>query len=140
VSIIFEGIEGEKKAREWLLVHGYNNIQQFDWFVKTRGKYFIIECKWRELFEPPPFQGTGLDIKQIERRRQIYIDLDIETILLVFTKCEIYYQKLFSVLEKTEYYDTKNKIRIYNISNFKVETKSHFAKQAELISQEEHLP
>ena len=37
-------------------------------------------------------------------------------------------QKLFSILEKTKYFDTKNDIRIYNIKEFKSE-KISLAKQ-----------
>lgn len=123
MSITEQGIEGEKLAREWLKKHKLHNMQQLDWIVKAGNKYFIIECKMRELFKPPPFLGTGLDIRQIELRRQIYNDLGIETILFIICeeKNTIYWQRLFAVLEKTIYHNTKNKIRIYNINNFKSE-------------------
>ena len=94
-------------------------MQQLDWIVKHENRYFIVEVKHRELFEPPPFYGTGLDISQLERRRQLFDDLGIDTILLVMTKDKTYYQNIFSYLEKHEYFDTKNNIRIYNIKGFK---------------------
>lgn len=120
MSITTEGIKAEKQARLWLKDKGVYDIQQFDWFIKKNGKYFIVEVKNRELFEPPPFTGTGLDISQLKRRKQIYEDLGIDTYLLVFVKNsnDIYWQRL-SVLEKTKYFDTKNNIRIYNIKEFK---------------------
>ena len=88
--------------------------------LKLYDKYYIIEVKERELYSPPPFYGTGLDIRQLNLRLQVYNDLGIDTILMVFEKNtnNVYKQKL-SILEKTEYFDTKNKIRIYNIEHFK---------------------
>lgn len=118
MSITEQGIKAEKKARNILLKKGYKNIQQLDWLVKHNNKYFAVEVKHRELFTPPPFTGTGLNISQIERRRQIYNDLNIDTLLLVITEKKTYCAWIFTKLEKTNYFDTKNKIRIYNIENF----------------------
>lgn len=118
VGINEQGILAEKKAREWLRGKNYYNLQQIDWLVKKNtGEYFIVEAKHRELYEPPPFWGTGLDIKQLKLRTQILKDLNIDTLLLVFTEKNYYYQYL-SILEKTAYIDTKNKIRIYDIEHF----------------------
>ena len=119
MSLTTAGIEAERKARKFLRSKGMKNLQQIDWLLKNDGKYYVIEVKQRELFQPPPFLGTGLDISQIELRRQIYDDLGIDTILMVFVKDTIYWQSLFGVLEKTKYKDTRNKIRIYNIKEFK---------------------
>ena len=90
--------------------------------IKHKDKYYAVEVKVKELFEPPPFLGTGLNIKQIELRKQLYYDLDIDTLLLIFDKNsdKVYYNYL-SKLEKTKYFDTKKGIRIYNIENFKVD-------------------
>ena len=118
VGINEQGIIAEKKARDWLRRKSYYNLQQIDWFVKKdTGEYFIVEAKHRELFKPPPFLGTGLDIKQLKLRIQIYKDLKIDTLLLVFVEDKYYYQFL-SILEQTEYFDTKNNIRIYDIVHF----------------------
>lgn len=120
MSITQDGIDAEKEARLFLNAKGIYDIQQFDWFIKKENKYYIIEVKNRELFKPPPFWGTGLDIAQIKKRIQVFNDLGIDTILLVFEKdTENIYFAYLSKLEKTIYYDTKNKIRIYNIENFK---------------------
>jgi len=122
MSITEDGIDGETRARKYLNHKGIFDIQQFDWFVKIKDKYFIIEVKVKDLFFPPPFLGTGLEVKQIERRRQIFYDLGIDTILVIFEKGtnKVYYNYL-SKLEETEYFDTKNNIRIYNIKNFKID-------------------
>lgn len=119
MSITNEGIEGEKLARQWLIKNGFPNHQQIDWFVKNGDKYFIVEVKQRELFNPPPFYGTGLDIRQINLRLQLLFDLGIDTLLLVYEKnTENIYWNYLSELEKTEYFDTKNGIRIYNIKHY----------------------
>jgi len=120
MSITLEGIEAEGKARTLLQNQGFD-IQQLDWIGKKNGKWLIFEVKQRELFQAPPFDGTGLDIKQIDLRRKLYNDLLIDTYLIVYEKGtkNIYGQFLFGVLEETEYFDTKNKIRIYNLKNFK---------------------
>jgi len=121
VGIEKEGILAEKKARLWLKKKGINNLQQIDWFFKSdkNNKYYCVESKSRELFEPPPFLGTGLDINQLKLRQQLLKNLGIDTILLIFEKNtnNVYWQFL-SILEKSEYIDTKNRIRIYNIKSF----------------------
>ena len=123
MSLTTEGIHAEKLARDWLIKRGKTNIQQIDWLVKHENKYFAIEVKHRELFSPPPFYGTGLDIRQINLRKQLYDDLKIDTLIVVFEKetDNIYFQFL-SKLETTEYHETKNGIRIYNIENYYKET------------------
>lgn len=125
MSITIEGNEAEAFAREFLKSINITNIQQFDWFIKLNNKYYILEVKSRQLYQPPPFLGTGLDIKQLNLRRQVFNDLGIDTILFVVDKenNKIYYQSIFNYLEKTKFFDTKNKIRIYNIEHFKSTSK-----------------
>ena len=120
MSVNIEGIEAEQKARPILQASGFD-IQQLDWIGKKDNKWLIFEVKQRELFQAPPFDGTGLDIKQINLRRKLFNDLGIDTYLLVFEKGteNIYGEYLFNKLEKTKYFDTKNQIRIYNLINFK---------------------
>jgi hypothetical protein len=119
VGINEEGIVAEKNGRTFLKRHGIHNLQQIDWLYKHNGKYKAIEVKARELFNPPPFLGTGADIRQIELRRQLYNDLGIDTILLVFEKGtnNIYYQSIKKLMEG-KYFDTRNNIRIFPIENF----------------------
>jgi len=120
MGITEEGIEAEKRGRAFLRSKGIYNVQQIDWLCKIGEKYYAVEVKHRELFEPPPFQGTGLDIRQLELRRQLLTDLDIDTYLIVFLKdTNMVYWQLLSVLEAGNHFDTKNNIRIYPIENFK---------------------
>ncbi len=119
VGINEDGILAEKMGRDFLIKHGVKNLQQLDWIYKHEGKYGIVEVKSRELFQPPPFLGTGADIRQIKLRQQLYEDLNIDTILLVFEKGtnNIYYQSLNKLLSG-KYFDTRNNIRIFPIINF----------------------
>jgi hypothetical protein len=120
MSIQELGREGETKARLFLKKIGLHDLQQFDWFVKHEGKYFIVEVKHKSLYHGYPFTGTGLDIAQVKRRTQIFEDLGIDTLLLTFEKdTDNVYSAWLSYLEKTNYHDTANKIRIYDIAEFK---------------------
>ena len=119
MSITNEGIDAEKKGRLLLKERGWQ-IQQLDWIGKKQAKWAIFEIKQRELFQPPPFLGTGLDKRQIYLRNQLLVDLKLRTMLVVFIKntADIYYQYI-DVLETGKWFDTKNEIRIYPIENFK---------------------
>ena len=115
-----QGLQGEDKARDYLRSKGITNLQQLDWIIKKDGRYTIIEVKYKELFKPPPFAGAGLDISQVKLRTQLYKELGLDTLLIVFeTGTDNVYYQLLSKLEQTDYFDTKNKIRIYDIKNFR---------------------
>jgi len=118
MSIQTDGIQAEKMAYNFLKGK-VDYIQQLDWLCQKNDKWFFIEVKNRELFKAPPFDGTGLDKKQLWLRMKVLKELKLQTYLLVFIKntTDIYGQYL-SVLEKGEYFDTKNQIRIYNLKNF----------------------
>jgi len=118
MSITIEGIEAEKKARLLLKKHGWY-IQQLDWIGKKNNQWVIFEIKNRELFQPPPFVGTGLDISQIYLRNNLLKELQLRTMLIVFIKGtdDIYYQYL-DILEKDKYFDTKNGIRIFPLTSY----------------------
>ena len=123
MSITEQGRVGEKFAREILRgLFKQKNIQQLDWLVKWDNRtYYIVEVKTRELYKPPPFLGTGLDIRQIKLRTEVFNDLGIDTILFVIVKDDLYVRRLseLEALEKQYKFDTRNKIRIYPIEEFK---------------------
>lgn len=119
MSINDIGKEGERIARDilknWFRVDG---IFQADWIVKKNEKYYVIEVKHKEMFLPPPFYGHGLDKRQVRARMDFYKDVGIRCLFLVIDMDgEVYWQWL-DVLEQTQYHDTKNGIRIYNIKEF----------------------
>ena len=109
----------EQKAWSLLKKWGFE-IQQLDWIGRKNNNWTIFEIKERELFQPPPFLGTGLDKRQLYLRTELLNDKGLRTILLVYEKGtdKVYWQYI-DVLEKGEYFDTKKKIRIYPIDNFK---------------------
>jgi hypothetical protein len=105
VGIETEGILAEKAARRWLKNKGVNNLQQIDWLFRSNKnkKYYCVESKSRELFKPPPFLGTGLDITQLKLRLQLLKDIGIDTLLLVFEKNtkNIYWQFFVNPRKRT---------------------------------------
>jgi len=108
----------EHKARLILKQKGYI-LQRPDWVAKRNDKYIIIEVKERELFKPPPFSGTGLDINQLNLRMQLLKDLSLRTFLMVFERnSSNIYGQFLDILELGKHKDTKNKIRIYPIENY----------------------
>jgi hypothetical protein len=121
MSITTIGIQGENIARRVLKeIFGVKDIFQADWLVKVKGKWYVIEVKHKELFKPPPFYGQGLDIRQVIQRMRFYNDTGIRCLFLVIERPngDIYWQWL-DILEETDYFDTRNRIRVYNIECFK---------------------
>ena len=117
MGIIEAGIEGERLALDVLMKAGFKCFQP-DWIVFKNGRYFIVEVKNQEAFEPPPFKGHGLPIWQVESRKNFLTITGIDTILLVKDSHGWMYQFL-SVLEDDNFFDTiKSKRRIYPIDNF----------------------
>lgn len=120
MSITEQGIIGERMARAILKdKFRVDNIFQLDWIVCKNNEYYAVEVKHKELFSPPPFWGQGLDIRQVKARIKLFKDKGIRCLFLVITKPEekVYWQWL-DVLEQTKYFDTKNKIRVYDIKEF----------------------
>jgi hypothetical protein len=113
----------ETKALELLKEDGFKTIQQLDWVAKNnKGNWVIFEIKEKELFTPGknfPYYGTGLNKSQLYLRTQLLKDLELRTYLIVFAKgTKDVYGAYLDELEKGEFYDTQNGIRIYPLSNF----------------------
>lgn len=113
-----DGLTGESIARNFFKRQGFE-VQQLDWIVKRNNQYMVVEVKYKELFTPPPFWGTGLDKTQIYLRNKLLKDLNLKTYILVFVKgsTDIYGQYL-DQLEAGKYHDTKNGVRIYPLTSF----------------------
>lgn len=121
MSINEQGQEGEKFARKVLMKYGFYKIFGADWIIKLHnGKYVVIEVKYKsEPFKAPPFDGHGLDLRQVQAREQFRKDTGIRSILLVIDKdSEKVYWNFIDQLEKGENFTTKNQIRIYPLTNF----------------------
>ena len=117
MSITEIGRQGEQLARYVLKQWNIDNIFQPDWIIDKQGKYYVIEVKHKEKFHSPPFDGHGLDIRQVKARQKFYIDTGIRCLFLVFDFEGIIYLAWLDELEKTKYFDTRNGVRIYNIKN-----------------------
>ena len=128
-----QGKEGEQCARLWLKEHGIKNIFQLDWVFedpKTKGKYYAMEVKNKERFEPrpeygPQYEAQGLDNRQVLARSDFYEATKIPSLLWVsdVKTHEIRYEWLHILNKKADicnqYFLTKNGIRLYNLDFFR---------------------
>lgn len=120
MSITEIGRQGEELARH--VIKEYfkcDGLFQADWLFKKDDMWFVVEVKRKERFEPPPFEGHGLNMYQAEWRLEFHRGTNIRCLFLVFDLSDgnIYWQWL-DVLEQGQHYDTRNQIRIYPIKNF----------------------
>ena len=114
------GKEGEDQARLILKDKGFN-LTSPDWLAEKDGKWFQFEIKRKERFEPPPFEGHGLNINQIDRRIDLYKKTGMRPYLMIWEiKSDIWYGQWLDILESKESFVTKNNIKIYKLSNYGV--------------------
>ncbi len=120
-----EGLLGEEKIRNEFKKKNIPHMQ-VDLIFYHDEKYKLAEIKRQEPFEPPPFEGHGLPIWQIEARREFYSQTGIEPWLFIVDPInkEIYYQKL-EYLNCQEYFDTQGAKprRIFPLSNYRILSK-----------------
>lgn len=120
MSINDIGKEGERIARDILKdCFSVDSIFQADWMIKKDGKWYVVEVKHKEMFTPPPFFGQGLNAYQADMRIRFWHETGIRCLFLVIdsTTREIYWGWL-DELEQTQYFQTRNGIRIYNLAYF----------------------
>lgn len=112
------GKEGEQQARLLLKKRGFW-IGQSDWIGKKDNQWIRFEIKRKERFTPPPFEGHGLDRRQIEYAKEFQKDTGIHTTLLIYeVGSNKWFMRRLDELEKGEHFDTRNNVRIYKLSNF----------------------
>lgn len=131
MSINDIGKEGERRARIILKdVFRVDNIFQADWIVGVNDKWFVIEVKHKEMFNPPPFYGQGLQAYQADMRIKFWRETGIRCLFLVIDSVtgEVYWEWL-DKLQETKYFETHNGIRIYDIRHFH-KLKNHMFKSA----------
>lgn len=122
MGITQQGIKGEQTLFKWLWKKGYTYFQP-DAIALSNETFSMWEVKMKEEpFKPPPFYGHGLDIRQVKARIHFQKKTGIRCGFIVFqsNKNIILWQWL-DELEKGEYFDTKNGVRIYPIENFILE-------------------
>lgn len=120
MSINDIGKEGERIARDILKdCFHVDDIFQADWLINKNGTWYVVEVKHKEMFSPPPFYGQGLNAYQADMRIRFWHETGIRCLFLVIdsTTEEIYWGWL-DELEQTQYFQTRNGIRIYNIAHF----------------------
>jgi hypothetical protein len=107
-------------ARRWLKGRGYS-VFQADWIASRDDDDFIVEAKWQERFEAPPFDGHGLPPRQVVARLNFMRRRGIRTLFLVFDKAtyEVFYEWL-DVLDSGAQFETagRNRRRIYPLTHF----------------------
>lgn len=120
MSINDIGKEGESLARVILQKQmKVDKIFQADWLISKGNKWFVVEVKHKELYKSPPFDGQGLDVRQVNMRLNFYKDTGIRCLFLVIDKdTKLVYWQWLDKLEETKHMTTKNGIRIYNIEHF----------------------
>jgi len=117
-----EGVVGEQKLFTYLRNKGIEFFQA-DAIGKENGRLVVYETKNKaEPFQPPPFLGHGLELRQVVARLKFQQETGIRCKFVVFhqknnTVCSAWLDEL----EMGEHFDTKNGIRIYPIDNFEIE-------------------
>ena len=119
MSINAIGREGERLARTVLLERfRVDGIFQADWIVEKGGTYYVVEVKHKEMFKAPPFDGHGLDIRQVKSRMKFFRKFGIRCLFLVIDMTGRIFWQWLDVLERGRKFDTKNGVRIYPIEGF----------------------
>jgi len=119
-----EGLKGEKIIRDFLKKKKIHFLQA-DLIAKGNNKWYIIEIKYQEAFEPPPFKGHGLPRWQINARLDFEEETGIMAMLfIVDKKTNIIYWQYMSELLKGDHFQTKGDkprlifpLKSYNILN-----------------------
>lgn len=119
MSITDIGREGELLARGVLIDRfKVDGIFQADWLVEKNGKYYVVEVKHKEMFKAPPFDGHGLDVRQVNSRMKFFHTVGIRCLFLVIDMTGQIFWQWLDVLEQGKQFDTKNGVRIYALDGF----------------------
>ena len=113
------GQAGERMARTVLIDRfKVDGIFQADWIIERNGHYYIVEVKHKAMFTAPPFDGYGLDIRQVKSRMRFFRSQGIRCLFLVIDMNGHVLWQWLDVLEKGQKFDTKKGVRIYHINQF----------------------
>jgi hypothetical protein len=112
------GRDGELKALNLFKRLGFE-VQSPDWIAIKDNQCIVLEVKHKERFRPPPFEGHGLDLRQIYLRNVLYKKTGMRTYVIIF---EINTNNIFGnyldSLERGDYFYTTNRIRVYPLHCF----------------------
>jgi len=112
---ILEYLKTKKKEKSF-------KIFRPDFIVKRKGyPPVIVEIKTQERFYPPPFEGHGLPIHQVENYMLLYKEEKIKCILFIIEPdTGIVFGEYLHKLEEGEKFITQNRRRVvYPLRNFK---------------------
>lgn len=131
-NILSQGNFGEQLARHFAKKKNLRPFQP-DWIVTdNNGNYTFLEVKTKSMFEKPPFDAQGLDLRQVYMYEQARNDLGIRTLIIIVElpdkrknpnwmhveEIPVRYQYL-DVLEQGKKFTTKTgKIRLYPLESF----------------------
>ena len=119
MSINDIGKEGERLARTVLIDRfKVDGIFQADWIVEKNDTYYVVEVKHKEMFKAPPFDGHGLDIRQVKSRMKFFRKFNIRCLFLVIDMTGKVFWQWLDVLEQGRKFDTRKGVRIYAIEGF----------------------
>ena len=121
MSINDIGKVGERIARN-ILKYDFkvDCLMQADWLCKKDGKWYCVEVKHKEPFEPPPFKGHGLESYQADMRIRLHNELGVRCLFLVIDMDGTVYWQWLDLLEQTQYFTTRKGVRIYDIKHFAI--------------------
>jgi len=131
MGITTDGIKGEQLLFKLLHKKGYYFFQP-DAIGLKNDSFFVFGAKLKARFKAPPFDGHGLDKRQVRARINFEEKTGIKSVLVVFDKetNEVFLQDI-KKLEEGKHFDTRNYIRIYPIENF--EKVGEFTSNDELV-------
>ena len=119
MSINDIGKEGERLARTVLIDRfKVDGIFQADWIVEKNDTYYVVEVKHKEMFKAPPFDGHGLDIRQVKSRMKFFRKFNIRCLFLVIDMTGKVFWQWLDVLERGRKFDTRKGVRIYAIEGY----------------------
>ena len=119
MSITGIGREGELLARSVLIDRfKVDGIFQADWLVEKNGKFYVVEVKHKEMFKAPPFDGHGLDVRQVKARMRFFRATGVRCMFLVIDMTGRIFWQWLDVLERGKKFDTKKGVRIYALDGF----------------------
>lgn len=116
-----DGYIGEQKAFDFFKEKRMKCFQS-DLIVRNKdGSYFVVEVKYQDIFEPPPFYGHGLPDYQVQARMEFYEKTKIPCLFLVFDKndIDIYYNWLHVLNDGHKIYTLNRGRVVFDIDNFK---------------------
>lgn len=120
MAINDDGQKGETMAFKFFKKKRLHCFQSDLIVQRTNGDYFMVEVKYQNIFEPPPFYGHGLPPYQVAARLNFYKATGVRCMFLVFDKDDkhIYWQWL-DVLNAGNKINTATGSRvIFDINNF----------------------